>query len=62
MFEKVREATVVSDFLTWGLSRQYDGTNYSEVYELHVFTDIDKARNWLELDADTDLTIDKEIG
>jgi hypothetical protein len=57
-YAKVREATVVSDPLTWGLSRQYDGSYYSEVYELQVFTDIDEARNWLELDPATNLTID----
>ena len=56
-YEKVREATVVSDLLTWGLSRQYDGSHYSELYELQVFTDIDEARNWLELDPATVLTI-----
>ena len=56
-YEKVREATVVSDLLTWGLSRQYDGSHYSELYELQVFTDIDEARNWLELDPATVLPI-----
>jgi hypothetical protein len=56
-YEKVREATVVSDLLTWGLSRQYDGSHYSDLYELQVFTDIDEARNWLELDPSTVLTI-----
>lgn len=57
-YEKVREATVVSDPLTWGLSRQYDGSYYSELYELQVFTDIDEARRWLGLDPETVLRID----
>jgi len=57
-YEKVREATVVSDLLTWGLSRQYDGSYYSELYELQVFTDIKAARNWLGLAPETVLIID----
>jgi hypothetical protein len=56
-YEKVMEATVVSDPLTWGLSRQYDGSYYSELYELQVFTDIDEARRWLGLDPETVLMI-----
>jgi len=56
-YAKVREATVVSDPLTWGLSRQYDGSYYSELYELQVFTDIDEARSWLGLDPETVLMI-----
>lgn len=57
-YAHVREATVVSNPLTWGLSRQYDGSYYSELYELQVFTDIDEARNWLGIDPATALTID----
>ena len=57
-YAKVREATVVSDLLTWGLSRQYDGSYYSELYDLQVFTDIDEARSWLELPPETVLKFD----
>lgn len=57
-YEKVREAAVVSDFLSRGLSRQYDGMHYSETYELNVFTDIDEAKTWLGLDPETDLAVD----
>jgi len=58
-YKEVREAAVVSDFLTWGLSRQYDGTFYSEAYELQVFNDIEEAKNWLGLDAATVLALDE---
>jgi hypothetical protein len=58
-YEKVKEATVVSDFLMWGLTRQYDGVFYSETYDLHVFTDIYEARNWLGLDPETVLKIEE---
>ena len=57
-YEKVREAAVVSDFLSWGLSRQYDGMHYTETYELNVFTDIDEAKVWLGLDPEADLAVD----
>ena len=56
-YQKVREASVVSDFLTWGLSRQYDGVYYSDTYELNVFTDIDEARTWLGVDPDVVLDV-----
>jgi hypothetical protein len=49
----VRQAFVVSDSLTFGLSRMYDGLVYSEKYQVHVFTDINEAKSWLGLEAET---------
>lgn len=56
-YENVREAAVVSDYLTWGLSRQYDGVYHSETYEFNVFTDIKEAKIWLGLDAEAELDL-----
>jgi len=51
-FESVREAVVVSETLTYGLSRMYGGVNYSEQYELNVFNDINEAKIWLGLEPE----------
>ena len=45
--EKVKEAIVVSDKLSYGLVRIYEGIVYSEKYEIRVFTDFDEAKRWL---------------
>ncbi len=52
-YKFVKEAIVVSEILTYGLSRMYDGVVYSEKYEVNVFTDINEAKVWLGLEADT---------
>lgn len=48
-FEAIKEAIVVSDGLTYGLSRMFDGVLHSERYEVNVFTDLNDARDWLGL-------------
>jgi hypothetical protein len=48
-FTRVKEATVVADTLTYGLTRMFDGVFHSEKYELNVFTDIREAEQWLGL-------------
>ena len=45
----IRQAFVVSDTLTFGLSRMFDGLVFSEKYHVSVFTDIDEAKRWLGL-------------
>ena len=48
-FTSVKEATVVSDTLAYGLTRMFDGVFHSDKYELNVFTDIREAEQWLGL-------------
>jgi hypothetical protein len=48
-FTSVKEATVVADTLTYGLTRMFDGVFHSEKYELNIFTDIREAEQWLGL-------------
>ena len=50
----LKEAIVVADRLSYGLSRMFDGVVYSEKYEVNVFTDIHDAREWLGLKPDSD--------
>jgi hypothetical protein len=52
-YRSVKEAIVVSETLAYGLSRMYDGVAYSEKYDINVFTDINEAKVWLGLEADT---------
>jgi len=52
-YKCVKEAIVVSETLAYGLSRMYDSVVYSEKYDLNVFTDIDEAKAWLGLEADS---------
>jgi hypothetical protein len=52
-YKAVKEALVVSETLTYGLSRMYDSVVYSEKYEVNVFRDINDAKAWLGLEADS---------
>jgi hypothetical protein len=52
-YQAVKEAIVVSETLTFGLSRMYDSVVYSEKYEVNVFTDMDEARTWLGLEPES---------
>lgn len=52
-YQSVKEAIVVSEKLTYGLSRMYDSMVYSEKYEVNVFNDINEAKAWLGLETDT---------
>lgn len=51
-YKSIKEAMVVSESLTFGLSRMYDGVVYSEKYEINVFNDIDEAKAWLGLETE----------
>lgn len=51
----VKQAFVVSDTLTFGLSRMFDGLVFSEKYQVSVFTDMNEAKSWLGLEPDTGL-------
>ena len=57
-FETVKEATVVADTLTYGLTRMFDGVVHSEKYELNIFSDMDEAKRWLGLAPETSLDPD----
>lgn len=48
----VKQVFLVSDTLTFGLSRMFDGLIFSEKYQVRVFTDIDEAKRWLGLPPD----------
>jgi len=48
----IKHAFVVSDTLTFGLSRMFDGLVFSEKYQVCVFTDINEAKRWLGLEPD----------
>ena len=52
-YGKVKQAFVVSDTLTFGLSRMFDGLVFSEKYQVHVYTDMNEAKRWLGLEPDT---------
>lgn len=54
-YGKVMQAFVVSDTLTFGLSRMFDGLVFSEKYQVRVFTDINEAKRWIGLEPDTRL-------
>jgi hypothetical protein len=51
----VKQAFIVSDTLTFGLSRMFDGLVFSEKYQVSVFTDMNEAKRWLGLEPDTGL-------
>jgi hypothetical protein len=48
-YARVREAIVVSEGLTYGLSRMYDGVFHSDKYEVNILSDINEAKAWLGL-------------
>ena len=57
MYGMVRQVFLVSDTLTFGLSRMFDGLLFSEKYQVRVFTNINEAKRWLGLEPDIHLDI-----
>ena len=53
----VKQAFVVSDTLTFGLSRMFDGLVFSEKYQVSVFTDMNAAKSWLGVEPDIRLDL-----
>lgn len=47
---RARTALVVSEQIQFGLGRMYSMVEDSEAFEVRVFTDIEEAKVWLELD------------
>lgn len=56
----VKQAFVVTDTLTFGLSRMFDGLVFSKKYQVSVFTDINEAKRWLGMEPDIRLDLDQQ--
>jgi hypothetical protein len=56
----VKQALVVTDTLTFGLSRMFDGLVFSKKYQVSVFTDINEAKRWLGMEPDIRLDLDQQ--